>query len=147
SLRRRECRVIIPNDFLNATAGVRDRDRSISQTIHCDQSAWLELRRHERDVGARLDQMCESFIVKAAISESCWVTPGSNRESGFEAGIAFAENDQADVIREHAIEQRGENAKAFFRDYARNHSKNRSTRCRRKPHFGQKNVATNHFAR
>jgi hypothetical protein len=91
-------------------------------------------------------KVCESFIVMAAISELCRITPGSNGESGFEPGIAFAENDKADIVREHAIEQWGENAKTLFRDHARNHSKNRSTRCRRKAHVGKESVATNHFA-
>src|SRR5262249_12028160 len=36
SLRRRECRVIILNDFVNTATCVRDWDRSISQAIHCD---------------------------------------------------------------------------------------------------------------
>ena len=68
------------------------------------------------------------FVVTSAISELGGKLSSGDSERGFVGRIAFAENDQANVVREQAIQNRDENVETFFTDYAGDHSENRPAR-------------------
>src|SRR5205085_10101236 len=91
-LGRLKRRIVVLDDLLNPAAGIRDRERAVSQAIHCDKPTGLEPRRYQRDIGTGFDQVSQPFIEMTAIGESCWIAAGSDGESGFERRVAFAQN-------------------------------------------------------
>src|SRR3984893_5174224 len=64
-------------------------------------------------------------------------------ERGLIRGIAFAKNDQSDIIREQPIQQRHKNLETFFLYHASDHSKNRTVRRRREIRLCEQSIATN----
>src|SRR6266566_7726653 len=90
--------------------------------------------------------MSQPFIEMTTIGESCWIAAGSDGKSSFERRVAFAQNNQTHVIRQQAIEERGENSKTFFGDHACDHSENRTARRGGELEIREQGVATDHFA-
>src|SRR6267143_6806091 len=60
--------------------------------------------------------------------------------------IAFAKNDQSNIIREQPIQQRHKNLETFFLHHASDHSKNRTMRRRREIHLREQSIAANLLA-
>src|SRR5207244_11629761 len=66
----------------------------------------------------------------------------SDSESGFIGRIAFAENDQADIIAKKSVEKRHENLETFFLDHASDHPEDWSARFRCELHLPYQGFAT-----
>src|SRR6266446_3927537 len=90
--------------------------------------------------------MRQSLVVILLVGELSREFARCHGERGLIGGIAFAKNDQSDIIREQPIEQRPKNFETFFLHHASDHSKNRTMRRRREIHLCEQSIATNLLA-
>src|SRR5205085_827683 len=123
-----------------------DRQRAILQAVHRAQAARLDLRWNQGDVGAGFDEVRQRFVVMTAIGELRWVLARGNGERGLVPGVAFAEDDQPDVVGEKAVEQRHEEIEPLFGNESRYHSEDGPARRRGKTQSVEKQIAADRFA-
>src|ERR1041385_9370459 len=139
-------RIVVLDDFLDAAGGAGDWKRAVLQAVHSAQSARFDFRWDQRDVDARFDEMRERFVVMTAIGELRGILARGDGERGFVAGVAFAEDDQSDVVGEKPVEQRHNKIEAFFRNEARHHSEDWSRWCGSEAKPVEQQIATDSFA-
>src|SRR5262245_47822656 len=71
--------------------------------------------------------------------------PGCDSQRGFICGIAFSENDQADIVPKKSIEKRHENLESFLVNHTSDHSEDRAVRRRLELYFFEERLAANLF--
>ena len=81
--------------------------------------------------------MCQSLVVVFLVGKSCWKFSGCDGERYLICGVAFSENDQADIVPEKAIEQWHEDFETLFLNDASHHPEDWAARRRREVHFFQ----------
>src|ERR1700680_5149869 len=69
-----------------------DRDRAVAQTVHLIEAGWLKARRHEENVGAGNDAMCQPFVITHACRNATGMSSSLFSETSFEFCIALARN-------------------------------------------------------
>src|SRR5262249_14983274 len=116
------------------------------QAVHRAHARWLETRWNQTDVHSCLDEVHQLLVIIFLVSKSRWKFSGCDRKRNFVSGIAFSENDQADIIPEKAIEKGHKDFKTFFVNNARDHSKNGAARRRREIHFFEERLTANLFS-
>src|SRR5207253_11183013 len=122
------CRIVILDDFLDSTCNARYREGAILQVVHRDQTRGLKARWNQADVGASLNEMRQFLVVIFLVGKLGRKFSGCDGESGFICGIAFSENDQADIVPKKSIEKRHENLEAFLLNNQSHHTKDRPAR-------------------
>src|ERR1041384_2534106 len=90
--------------------------------------------------------MRERFVVMTAVSELRRIFSSRDLERGFVTRVAFAENDQAHIVREKPIEERHEEIEAFFWNKPRDHSEHWARRRGREPQPIEKQIPADSLA-
>src|SRR4029077_3365000 len=122
------CRIVVLDDFLDSAGDARNRKRAIFQTVHRSQPSRLEPRRNQTDIYSSFDNVRAFFIVDFSVSKPLREFSRRDGERRFVGRIAFAQNDEPNVVSKKSIEQRHQNIETFFTDDARDHSENRAAR-------------------
>ena len=76
-------------------------------------------------------------MVILLVCKLVWEFSRGDCESSFIGWVAFAENNQADVIPKQPIKNRHKNFEALFLNYPSHHAKDRAVRRRCEFHFFQ----------
>jgi hypothetical protein len=92
------CRIVIFDDLLNSTGHLRDRQCAILQVVHRAQACRFESRWNQTDVHACLNQVRHFLVIIFLVSKLGWEFSGCDRKRGFKRRVAFAENDQANIV-------------------------------------------------
>src|ERR1700682_4750612 len=90
--------------------------------------------------------MRQSLVVILLVGDLGREFSRCHAERGLIRGIAFAENDQSDIIREQPIQQRHKNLETFFLHHASDHSENRTMRRWGEIHLCETSIAANLLA-
>src|SRR5439155_7808401 len=106
------CWIEISDNLLNAAGCPRHRKSTIFQVIHRAQTGRFEARRNQAELHACFNQVREFLVVILLVCELAWESSRGNSQSSFVGRIAFAKNDQADVVPKKPIEKRHKNLKA-----------------------------------
>ncbi len=94
---------------IRETAGAPNhRDGPVPQAVHLIQSAGFVLRRHEKHIAARLDQMRQRLVMAVMKCHAARITPGQRFEERRVTLIAAAEHHQGDVARTENLGKRVE---------------------------------------
>src|SRR3989441_9625235 len=99
-----------------------DRNRAVPKTVHLIQSAGLEPRRHEEDVGAPLNQMREPFVEPDARTNAIRESRRERRPEILIPRFAGTEDDERRVELRQIVLERGDEVEAFLVDHARDHA-------------------------
>src|SRR4029077_1305686 len=136
------CRIVIFDDPLNSTSHARDRQCAILQVVHRAQAGRFETRWNQADVHACLNQVRHFLVIIFLVGKLRWKFSGCDRKRSFKGSVAFAENDQANIVPKQAIEERHQDFETFFLDYATYHSENWTARSGREVNLLQKRLTT-----
>src|SRR5206468_810770 len=139
------CRIVILDDFLDSTCNASYREGAILQVVHRDQTRWLKARWNQADVHACLNEMRQFLVVIFLVGKLGRKFSSRDSERGFICGIAFSENDQADIIPKKSIEKRHENLESFLLNNPSNHSEDRAARGGLELYFFKERLAANLF--
>ena len=111
-----------------------DRQCAVAHGDHLRQAAWLEVRRHEQKVAARIHAVRQRLIVANVGAQAALVPPLGAAHEVLVFGVAGAEEHERHVLAvhelvEHALHQ----VEAFLRRHARDHGDDGRVRADLKP--------------
>src|SRR6266536_501280 len=142
---------IAARKFPDKFAYQKDYDEKLAHLIEAGMDISLIPSRFEpggnqADIHACFNQVREFFVVILLICEFVWEFSRGDGESGFIGRVAFAENNQADVIPKKSIQKRHKNLEALFLNNPGHHAKDWTVRRRCEFHFFQQRVTAGLFS-
>ena len=138
-------RIVVLDRLEKPARGVGDGQRAILQRIHGAQPARLEMRRDEKRIRARVDEMRERLLHALPVGETPRVALARDEKLALIRGVAFAENDQPHIIREQPVEQRQQQVDALLLRQPRDDRQHRPARRRHQPARREQRLAARLF--